>query len=152
MTSIWPWEKYVGVDDDLCSDRRFKKKDLEVLLFEESLDEHCIGKLADFDGKKFVSIQSADLKVDETEEEKKYFSRVVKMYEPLTSWFKTTLKDLTDNGAYSMARWGDEALRRRGREGGNSIAVRYKYITKHSQSCVWRMIDWLKDDIHSRVF
>merc|ERR1712217_566827 len=42
----------------------FKKKDLEVL------------KLADYEGKKFVSIQKADVKLDETEEEKKRFAKI----------------------------------------------------------------------------
>merc|ERR1712134_72687 len=54
----------------------FKKKDLEVLMLEDHLDEPCIQKLADYEGKKFVSIQKADVKLDETEEEKKRFSKL----------------------------------------------------------------------------
>merc|ERR1712039_724513 len=38
----------------------FKKKDLEVLMLADHLDEPCIQKLADYEGKKFVSIQKAD--------------------------------------------------------------------------------------------
>merc|ERR1712194_356857 len=49
----------------------FKKKDLEVLMLDDHLDEPCLQKLADYEGKKFVSIQKADVKLDETEEEKK---------------------------------------------------------------------------------
>merc|ERR1712003_149255 len=49
----------------------FKKKDLEVLMLADHLDEPCLQKLADYEGKKFVSIQKADVKLDETEEEKK---------------------------------------------------------------------------------
>merc|ERR1711920_966326 len=52
----------------------FKKKDIEVLMLSDHLDEPCIQKLADYEGKKFVSIQKADVKLDETEEEKKRFS------------------------------------------------------------------------------
>merc|ERR1712100_669245 len=48
----------------------FKKKDIEVLMLADHLDEPCIQKLADYEGKKFVSIQKADVKLDETEEEK----------------------------------------------------------------------------------
>merc|ERR1711968_82326 len=48
----------------------FKKKDIEVLMLSDHLDEPCIQKLADYEGKKFVSIQKADVKLDETEEEK----------------------------------------------------------------------------------
>merc|ERR1719310_95653 len=38
----------------------FKKKDIEVLMLADHLDEPCIQKLADYEGKKFVSIQKAD--------------------------------------------------------------------------------------------
>merc|ERR1711943_113256 len=53
----------------------FKKKDLEVLMLTDHLDESCIQKLADYEGKMFVSIQKADVKIDETDEEKKSFSK-----------------------------------------------------------------------------
>merc|ERR1712226_278944 len=62
----------------------FKKKDLEVLMLSDHLDEPCLQKLADYEGKKFVSIQKADVKLDETEEEKKKFSKLKDMYKPLT--------------------------------------------------------------------
>ena len=45
-------------------------------------------KLADYEGKKFVSIQKADVKLDESEEEKKRFSKLKDMYKPLTDWWK----------------------------------------------------------------
>merc|ERR1711988_1494198 len=48
----------------------FKKKDIEVLMLSDHLDEPCIQKLADYEGKKFVSIQKADVKLDEDEEKK----------------------------------------------------------------------------------
>merc|ERR1712224_769096 len=65
----------------------FKKKDIEVLMLSDHLDEPCIQKLADYEGKKFVSIQKADVKLDETEEEKKKFSKLKDMYKPLTDWW-----------------------------------------------------------------
>merc|ERR1711939_1253489 len=77
----------------------FKKKDLEVLMLTDHLDESCIQKLADYEGKKFVSIQKADVKLDETEEEKKKFTKVKDMYKPLTDWWKETLTALTEKGA-----------------------------------------------------
>merc|ERR1712032_354783 len=77
----------------------FKKKDLEVLMLSDHLDEPCLQKLADYEGKKFVSIQKADVKLDETEEEKKKFSKVKDMYKPLTDWWKDKLTDLTEKGA-----------------------------------------------------
>merc|ERR1712056_139875 len=77
----------------------FKKKDIEVLMLADHLDEPCLQKLADYEGKKFVSIQKADVKLDETEEEKKKFSKVKDMYKPLTDWWKETLTALTEKGA-----------------------------------------------------
>merc|ERR1712137_560027 len=77
----------------------FKKKDIEVLMLSDHLDEPCLQKLADYEGKKFVSIQKADVKLDETEEEKKKFTKVKDMYKPLTDWWKETLTALTEKGA-----------------------------------------------------
>merc|ERR1712179_40455 len=80
-----------------------KKKDIEVLMLSDHLDEPCIQKLADYEGKKFVSIQKADVKLDETEEEKKRFSKLKDMYKPLTDWWKEKLTDLTEKGAMKDA-------------------------------------------------
>merc|ERR1719183_2984836 len=77
----------------------FKKKDLEVLMLADHLDEPCIQKLADYEGKKFVSIQKADVKIDETDDEKKRFSKLKDMYKPLTDWWKDQLTALTEKGA-----------------------------------------------------
>merc|ERR1712056_40159 len=81
----------------------FKKKDIEVLMLTDHLDEPCIQKLADYEGKKFVSIQKADVKLDETEEEKKRFTKLKDMYKPLTDWWKEKLTDLTESGAMKDA-------------------------------------------------
>merc|ERR1712013_964421 len=81
----------------------FKKKDLEVLMLSDHLDEPCIQKLADYEGKKFASIQKADVKLDETEEEKKKFTKLKDMYKPLTDWWKEKLTDLTEKGAMKEA-------------------------------------------------
>jgi len=81
----------------------FKKKDIEVLMLADHLDEPCIQKLADYEGKKFVSIQKADVKLDESEDEKKRFSKLKDMYKPLTDWWKDKLTDLTEKGAMKAA-------------------------------------------------
>lgn len=81
----------------------FKKKDLEVLMLADHLDEPCLQKLADYEGKKFVSIQKADVKIDESEAEKKKFSKVKDMYKPLTDWWKETLTELTEKGSMKDA-------------------------------------------------
>ncbi|CAD7963526.1 unnamed protein product [Amoebophrya sp. A25] len=76
----------------------FKKKNIEVLLLTDHLDEPCIQKLADYEGKKFVSIQKADVKLEETEEEIKRFNKMKELYTPLTTWWKDTLTKLTESG------------------------------------------------------
>merc|ERR1712159_491980 len=81
----------------------FLKKDLEVLMLSDHLDEPCIQKLADYEGKKFVSIQKADVKMDESEEEKKRFSKLKDMYKPLTDWWKEKLTEFTEKGAMKDA-------------------------------------------------
>merc|ERR1711904_243369 len=81
----------------------FKKKDLEVLMLTDHLDEPCIQKLADYEGKKFVSIQKADVKMDESEEEKKRFSKLKDMYKPLTDWWKDKLTEFTEKGSMKDA-------------------------------------------------
>merc|ERR1712151_848466 len=81
----------------------FQKKDLEVLMLDDPLDEPCLQKLADYEGKKFVSIQKADVKLDETEEEKKRFTKVKDMYKPLTDWWKDSLTEFTEKGAMKDA-------------------------------------------------
>merc|ERR1711971_1339016 len=75
----------------------------EVLMLDDHLDEPCLQKLADYEGKKFVSIQKADVKLDETEEEKKRFTKVKDMYKPLTDWWKEKLTDFTEKGAMKDA-------------------------------------------------
>merc|ERR1712032_1740249 len=69
----------------------------------DHLDEPCLQKLADYEGKKFVSIQKADVKLDETEEEKKRFSKLKDMYKPLTDWWKDSLTEFTEKGAMKDA-------------------------------------------------
>ena len=77
----------------------FKKKGLEVLLLDDHLDESCLQKLADYEGKKFVSVQKSDVKIEESEAEKKRFSKLKDMYKPLTDWLKDELTAVTEKGA-----------------------------------------------------
>merc|ERR1712194_803189 len=55
----------------------FKKKDLEVLMLDDKLDE--------------------------TEDEKKRFSKLKDMYKPLTDWWKESLQEFTEKGAMKDA-------------------------------------------------
>jgi len=74
----------------------FKKKNIDVLLLSDNLDEPCIQRLNEYSGKKFVSIQKADVKLPETEEEKDRFKKLKKMYKPLTEWWKEKLNAATE--------------------------------------------------------
>ncbi len=64
----------------------FLKKDLEVLTLSDHLDEPCVQKLADYVGEELVSIQKADVKLDQTEASKKRFSKIKDRYKPHTAW------------------------------------------------------------------
>merc|ERR1711966_246498 len=77
----------------------FRKKNIEVILLTDHLDEPCIQKLSDYEGKKFVSIQKADVKFEESEDEIKRYNRLKDMYTPLTGWWKDELTTLTEKGA-----------------------------------------------------
>merc|ERR1719373_1020853 len=45
----------------------------------------------------------ADVKLDETEEEKKRFTKLKDMYKPLTDWWKDSLTEFTEKGAMKDA-------------------------------------------------
>lgn len=70
----------------------FKEKDIEVLLLTGTYDESCLDRLGDFDGKKFASVQKADVSLIESAEEKKKFKKIEDMYKPLTKWWTELLK------------------------------------------------------------
>ena len=76
----------------------FKKRDIDVLLLSDNLDEPCIQRLAEYSDKKFVSIQKTDVKLPESEEEKTRFKKLKKMYKPLTEWWKSQLTAATEKG------------------------------------------------------
>ncbi|KAL8442011.1 hypothetical protein Emag_006718 [Eimeria magna] len=69
----------------------FQKKGYDVLMLLESMDEPCVQRLTEFEGKKFESTQKASMSVDETPEEKRRFKRVEKLYDPLLKWLKSRL-------------------------------------------------------------
>merc|ERR1711871_1080489 len=75
----------------------FKKKNIEVLLLTDSLDEPVIQKLTDYDGKKFVSIQKQfdEKSLPETEEEQQRYKKMAEYYKPLCTWWKEKLNNST---------------------------------------------------------
>ncbi|CDU20743.1 hypothetical protein YYC_01540 [Plasmodium yoelii 17X] len=71
----------------------FKKKNIDVLFLTESVDESCIQRVEDYDGKKFKSIQKGEITFDLTEEEKKREEKVKKMYTALIDVISDTLRN-----------------------------------------------------------
>eukprot|EP01090_Pellita_catalonica_P002227 TRINITY_DN1184_c0_g4_i1.p1 TRINITY_DN1184_c0_g4~~TRINITY_DN1184_c0_g4_i1.p1 ORF type:complete len:773 (-),score=236.66 TRINITY_DN1184_c0_g4_i1:97-2319(-) len=69
-----------------------KKKGFEVLFFTEPIDEYMVQQLKEYDDKKLVNV-SKELKLEETEEEKKLFEEQVKANEELVKVVKEILGD-----------------------------------------------------------
>lgn len=77
----------------------FKKKDIEILYTTEPIDDFVLSHLAEYEGKKFVSADRADLSLDDNsdaqEKEKEEQGQALdeKRSEKLISWLKKTLND-----------------------------------------------------------
>ena len=72
--------------------KKFQKKNVEVLLLTDPIDEFCMQHLAEYDKYKLKSISKEDGGLLETDSSaKKKFSKVKDMYKPLTEWYKTRL-------------------------------------------------------------
>merc|ERR1712190_298198 len=54
-------------------------------------------------GDSLETMKKADVKLDETEEEKKRFTKLKDIYKPLTDWWKKKLTDLTESGSMKDA-------------------------------------------------
>lgn len=71
----------------------FKKKNIDVLFLTESVDESCIQRVQEYDGKKFKSIQKGEINFELTEEEKKKEEQMKKMYKALIDVISDTLRN-----------------------------------------------------------
>jgi molecular chaperone HtpG len=77
----------------------FKKKDIEIIYTMEPIDDFVLSHLGEFDGKKLVSADRADLDIPETEEEKKDAEETADQKldsdsaAALVIWLKEALKD-----------------------------------------------------------
>ena len=69
----------------------FKPGSLEVLYLYEPIDEFVMSHLGEFDGKKFVSADQADLKVDAVTEKKKSKPLSAEKTKKLCEWLKEVL-------------------------------------------------------------
>ena len=77
----------------------FRKKDIEIIYTTEPIDDFVLSHLAEYEGKKFVSADRADLSLDDkgesTQEEQDKSSQTLdeKQSEELINWLKKTLND-----------------------------------------------------------
>ncbi len=77
----------------------FTKKDIEIIYTTEPIDDFVLSHLAEYEGKKFVSADRADLSLDDKsdskDEEKAESGQDLdeKQSEELINWLKTTLND-----------------------------------------------------------
>jgi molecular chaperone HtpG len=77
----------------------FRKKEIEVLLLSERIDEWMMGQLFDFDGHSFQDITKGELDLGETEseEDKKKLEEVAKEHEGLVGRLNKVLADRVDS-------------------------------------------------------
>ncbi|ANQ10886.1 Uncharacterized protein PCOAH_00054760 [Plasmodium coatneyi] len=71
----------------------FKKKNIDVVFLTESVDESCVQRVQEYDGKKFKSIQKGEITFDLTDDEKKKEEKVKKMYKALIDVISDTLRN-----------------------------------------------------------
>jgi len=73
---------------------RAAKKDVEVLLFSEPLDEYVVQNLPEFEGKKLQNLAKEGVKFgDESDEEKRREQYYKEEFQPLCTWLKTLFGD-----------------------------------------------------------
>jgi len=72
---------------------KLKKKGYEVLYMTEPIDEYAMQQLKEFDGKKFACITKDNLKLEETDEEKKKAEELRAQFEGLCKTVKEILGD-----------------------------------------------------------
>ena len=72
---------------------KLKKRDIEVLLMTDPIDEYMVQSLREYDGKELVCCSKEGLELEQTEDEKKAQEQLQKDWEPICTKIKGTLGD-----------------------------------------------------------
>jgi len=78
------------------------KRNYEVLLLDDPIDEYTMQHLSEYEKKKLVNIGKGDFKFPEDEDDKIRIKKLKKMYQPLTEWLKNQYKDKVDTVNVSL--------------------------------------------------
>tara|TARA_Y100000992_G_scaffold209931_2_gene144029 strand:+ start:23944 stop:26091 length:2148 start_codon:yes stop_codon:yes gene_type:complete len=70
-----------------------KKRNYEVLFMTDPIDEYCMQKIKDYDGKSFICLSKEGIKFEDNEDNNKSWEELTKEYEPLTKNIKSLLND-----------------------------------------------------------
>jgi len=76
---------------------RFTKKNIEVLFFEDAIDEYMVSSLVEVDSKKLKCITKDNIELEQTEDEKKALEEKKASFEKLAKFMKETLGDKVEN-------------------------------------------------------
>jgi len=69
-------------------------KDIEVMLFDEPMDEYVFSRIPTFDGKKLVNIGKGEFKLPQDDQERKRTKALKKAFSPLTEFWLSNKKSL----------------------------------------------------------
>ena len=83
-------ESLKSIEESPCLEN-LKKKNYEVLFMVDPIDEYVTQKLKEFEGKKLINISTENLKLNETDDEKKQHEEDVKNTEHLVKLIKEIL-------------------------------------------------------------
>lgn len=87
------------------------KKNYEVLLLDDPIDEYCMQHLTEYEKLKLVNVAKGEFKLPTDDDlEKRKLKKLRKMYEPLTRWWRTALKDYVETVEVSTRLVEDPAL------------------------------------------
>lgn len=88
----------------------FKARGLEVLYMFDAIDSFLVGNLGEYDGKKFKSADSADIKLDDIPENSSTPALPEDKLDALKTWIKQTLGDGTVREVVSKGRLVDSPV------------------------------------------